>query len=103
MELSDQDKAAVVLAKAAKGNPALRERMQRVDETRASREPVSKMHPISKMSEESAVLAEYENELLDVMSKEKCSAELALGKLAKDPAYHDLRRRYKEEMRARGA
>jgi hypothetical protein len=55
------------------------------------------------MATESEVLAEYEAEVLEVMSRDRVSHEVAIGKLARDPAYHDLKTRYREEMRARGA
>jgi hypothetical protein len=100
MELSAQDRKAVEIAKAARLNPELKERMQRVDETRAARQPVSKMHPVSRFSEESAVLAEYENDVLELMSKEKISHEIAIGKIARDPAYHILKANYRAEQRA---
>jgi hypothetical protein len=100
MELSEQDRKAVELSKMVRGRPDLKERVRKVDEARAAKEPISKMHPVSKMAEESAVLAEYEGEVLDVMSKERCSHEVAIGKIARDPAYHDLKRRYREEQRA---
>lgn len=102
--LSDKDQAAVELAKMTRRDPSLRERVRKVDEARASKEPVSKMHPVSKMSEESEVLAEYENDVLQVMSKERCSHEVAIGKIARDPAFYSLRQRYRDEQRAlRGA
>jgi hypothetical protein len=105
MNLSEKDKKAVELAKMTRGNPELKARVQKVDEARAGRsqDPVSKLHPISKMAEESPVLAEYEVEVLEIMSKERVSFEVAIGKLAKDPAYHDLRRRYREEQMRHGA
>ncbi len=101
MELSEQDKKAIELSKMVRGRPDLKERVRKVDEARASKDPISKMHPVSKMAEDSPVLAEYENELLDVISKNNCSAEIAIGLLCKDNAYHDLKRRYREEQRAR--
>jgi gas vesicle protein len=100
MELSEKDKRAIVIAKGARQNPELKERMRKVDEARAAKEPIEKMHPVSKMAEDSQVLAEYEVEVLEVMSKERCSHEVAIGKIARDPAYHDLKRRYREEQRA---
>jgi hypothetical protein len=104
MQLSDQDKKAVELSKMTRNDPGLRRRVQKADETRASKDPLERAHPISKMAEESPVLAEYEAEVLDVMSKDRCSHEVAIGKISRDPAYHDLKRRYREEQRAfRGA
>ncbi len=103
MNLSDQDKAAVVLAKAGRGNPELRERIRKTDEARAAREPVSKLHPVSKMSEDSPALSEFEPEILAKMSSANVSAEVAVGLLCKDPSFHVMKTRYKEEMRARGA
>ncbi len=103
MNLSEKDKAAVVIAKAARQNPELKERMQRVDETRAAREPFEKMHPLSRISEDSPVITDFEPEILAKMSAEKCSAEIAIGLLCKDEAFHVMKTRYREEMRARGA
>jgi hypothetical protein len=106
MQLSEQDQKAVELAKMTRRNPALKERMAKADERNAERQagPVEKQHPVSKMAADSPVLAEYEAEVLDVMSKDRCSHELALGKISRDPAYHDLKRRYRDEQRAlRGA
>ncbi len=100
MELSSQDRQAIELSKMVRGRPDLKERVRKVDEARASKDPISKMHPVSKMAEDSPVLAEYEGEVLDVMSKDRCSHEVAIGKIARDPAYHDLKRRYREEQRA---
>ncbi len=100
MQLSEKDKKAVELAKLTRGNPELKERVRKVDEARASKDPIEKLHPVSKMAKDSPVLAEYEGEILDVMSKEKCSTEVAIGKITRDPAYHDLKRRYREEQRA---
>jgi vacuolar-type H+-ATPase subunit I/STV1 len=100
MELSEQDKKAIEIAKAAREHPELKERMRKVDEARAAKDPIEKQHPISKMATDSPVLAEYEVEVLEVMSKDRCSHEVAIGKIARDPAYHDLKRRYREEQRA---
>ncbi len=100
MQLSDQDKKAVELAKMTRGNPELKERVRKVDEARAAKDPIEKQHPISKIATDSPVLAEYEVEVLEVMSKDRCSHEVAIGKIARDPAYHDLKRRYREEQRA---
>jgi gas vesicle protein len=100
MDLSEKDKQAIVIAKGARQNPELKQRMQKVDEARAAKDPLEKQHPISKLVESSPVLEEYEVEVLDVMSKERCSHEVAIGKIARDPAYHDLKRRYREEQRA---
>jgi hypothetical protein len=91
MELSEQDRKAIELSKMVRGNPELKERVRKVDEARAGKEPVEKMHPVSKVSEDSPVLADYEGEILAVMSKDRCSHEVAIGKLARDPAYHDLK------------
>jgi hypothetical protein len=105
-QLSDKDQAASELAKLGRGNAALKERMAKADLRNAERQagPVEKQHPVSKMAADSPVLAEYEAEVLDVMSKDRCSHEVAIGKLSRDPAYHDLKRRYRDEQRAlRGA
>ncbi len=105
-QLSAKDQAAVELAKAGRGNAALKERMAKADLRNAERQagPVEKEHPVSKMAADSPVLAEYEAEVLDVMSKDRCSHEVAIGKLARDPAFYSLRQRYRDEQRAlRGA
>ncbi len=98
--LSGQDQKALELAKMVRGNPELRERVAKANERNASRQvgPVSKVHPVSKMAEDSPVLAEYENEVLEVMSRDRVSHEIAIGKVSRDYAFHDLRRRYKEEQ-----
>jgi hypothetical protein len=106
MELSSQDRKAIEASKLARRNPALKVRMAKADVASAERQagPVEKQHPVSKLAALSPVLAEYEAEVLEVMSKERCSHEVALGKLSRDPAYHDLKRRYRDEQRAlRGA
>jgi hypothetical protein len=100
MELSDQDKAAVVLAKAGRGNPALRERIRKTDEARAATHPVEKAHPIEEMSKSSPVLSEIEHDVLEIMSKHRVSHEVALGRLAADPGYHSVKARYRVEQRA---
>lgn len=100
MQLSDQDKKAVELSKMTRNDPGLRRRVQKADETRASKDPLERAHPISKMAEESPVLAEYEAEVLDVMSKDRCSHEVAIGKISRDPAFHILKAKYREEQRA---
>jgi hypothetical protein len=99
MELSEQDKRAIEIAKAAREHPELKERMRKVDEARAAKDPIEKQHPISKMATDSPVLAEYENEVLELMSKEKISHEIAIGKIARDPAYYILRENYRAEQR----
>jgi hypothetical protein len=103
MELSEQDKKAIELSKMVRGNPELKAKVRKADDARAAKDPIEKQHPISKAAAESKALAEYEPELLEIMSKERVSFEVAVGKLARDGAYHDLKRRYKEEMMQRGA
>jgi hypothetical protein len=101
MQLSSKDKQAIELAKMTRGNPELKEKVRKADDARAARgEPVSKMHPVSKMSEESEVLSEYEADVLEVMSRDRVSHEVAIGKIARDPAYHVLKAKYRAEQRA---
>ncbi len=100
MYLSEKDKKAVELAKMTRGNPELKERVRKADAARASKDPLEKAHPISKMATESEVLAEYEAEVLEVMSRDRVSHEVAIGKIARDPAYHVLKAKYRAEQRA---
>jgi hypothetical protein len=99
-QLGERDRKAIELAKMTRGHPELKEKVRKADDARGSKEPIEKMHPVSKMAEESAVLSEYEADVLELMSKEKISHEVAIGKIARDPAYHVLKANYRAEQRA---
>ncbi len=99
-QLSDKDQKAIELAKMVRGNPELKARVRKADDARAAKDPIEKQHPISKAAAESAAIAEYENEVLEVMSRDRVSHEVAIGKIARDPAYHVLKAKYRAEQRA---
>lgn len=95
--LSPQEQAAVLMAKAAERNPESREALQQ-----AAQKPIESFEAtdhLTEMAKASPALAKLKPHVEQVMSRDGVEFEVALGKVAGDPARYADVQAYMREQR----